>query len=73
MMRRIMLLVTVVALMVVMLAMSVAPAFAGHLYRHGGHGPTYTCVRDNFYWRYGVTPKDRVESEKLGFECTRDP
>ena len=72
MMRRIVLLVTVVAMMVAMLAISVAPAFAGHLFRNAGHGATYTCYAYPGYWIYGATPQYKTYVEKQGFECTRD-
>jgi hypothetical protein len=67
-MKRILVLLSVVALMVVMLAMSVAPAFAF---------PYYTCTREGSEPVYNVPPKYAQGSpsgyERYGYECTKNP
>ena len=62
-MKRILVLLSVVALMVVMLAMSVAPAFAF---------PYYTCTREGSEPVYNVPPK-YAQGSTSGYECTKNP
>jgi hypothetical protein len=59
--KRILVLVSVVALMVVMLAMSVAPAFAKS---------TYRC-QSQFGFHSGV-PKEAVKNSTFYFNCVKE-
>ena len=59
------LLLSVVALMVVILAMSVAPAFAAQ--------PTYACTDPTGSFQTIVPSSDKQFFVKLGYECVRQP
>jgi hypothetical protein len=63
-MRRILVLLSVVALMVVMLAMAVAPAFA--------KPPTYTCTLGSKILS-GLDHKFAHELERSGETCVKEP
>jgi len=67
-MKRIVVLFSVVALMMVMVAMSIAPAFAAQ--------PLYTCTKEGEATAYNVPPKYAHGSpsgyERYGFVCTKN-
>ena len=69
-MKRILVLLTVTALMVVMLAMSAASAFAAM--------PTYTCTSPPVEGQEQITlnfipQKNLKQTEKAGWTCVRNP